>query len=205
MITKAEYLLNPCGTLSIPYWKNKTIKIPSNIAIIHQNNFKNQFDNYKIFFRLFHSLETVDIPKIKVEKIDLDTDKVTLIKMINMCYKNQNISVAENDILKWCKHLTYNSELWIKIEENETMIASGIAEYDNELNEGIIEWIQVLPEYQNKGYGKTIVNSLLMELKKLGANFVTVSGDLDNSTNPEKLYRSCGFTGDDIWFICTLD
>ena len=36
MITKEEYLLNPCGTLSIPYWKNKTIIIPSNIAIIHK-------------------------------------------------------------------------------------------------------------------------------------------------------------------------
>lgn len=25
---KNEYLLNPCGTLSIPYWKNKIIIVP---------------------------------------------------------------------------------------------------------------------------------------------------------------------------------
>ncbi len=122
--------------------------------------------------------------------------------MINNCYKEQNISVDENDILKLCNHPAYNNKLWIKIEENRTMIASGIAEYDKELNEGILEWIQVLPEHQKKGYGKAIVNSLLRELKNLGAKFVTVSGNLDNNTNPEKLYRSCGFTGDDTWYIC---
>ena len=32
MITLKEYLNNPCGTLSIPYWKNKTIKISNNIT-----------------------------------------------------------------------------------------------------------------------------------------------------------------------------
>lgn len=205
MVTKDEYLLNPCGTLSLPYWKNKTIKIQSNIAIIHKKNFKNQFDKYKRFFRLLHLLESIDIPKIKVETINLDTDKIALINMFNKSYNAQKISVSENDILSWCNHPTYNNKLWIKIEENGRIIASGIAEYDEELNEGILEWIQVLPEYQNKGYGKVIVNSLLIELKNLGAKFVTVSGNLDNLTNPEKLYRSCGFIGDDIWYICTAD
>ena len=63
--------------------------------------------------------------------------------MINRCYKCKNISVNENDILNWCNHPTYNNRLWFKIEEYESMIASGIAEYDEEKNEGILEWIQV--------------------------------------------------------------
>ena len=41
IITKTEYLLNPCGTLSIPYWKYRTIAIPSNIKIIHRRHFNN--------------------------------------------------------------------------------------------------------------------------------------------------------------------
>lgn len=135
----------------------------------------------------------------------MNTDKTALINLINKCYKDQNISVNENDILKWCSHPTYNNRLWLKIEKDGFMIASGIAEYDMEINEGILEWIQVLPEYQSKGYGKSIVNSLLKELKNLGAKFVTVSGKLDDGANPEKLYRSCGFVGDDIWYICTSD
>ena len=202
MVTITEYLSNPCGTLSIPYWKNKTIKIPSNISIIHKSNFTNQFNKFRRFFRLSHLLKSIEISEMEFKRINLNTDKIALINMINSCYREQNISVDESVISQWCNHPTFNSQLWIKIEENGTMIASGIAEYDQELNEGVLEWIQVLPEYRNKGYGKTIVNSLLMELKKIGANFVTVSGDLDNDTNPEKLYRKCGFTGDDIWYIC---
>ena len=58
------------------------------------------------------------------------------------------------------------------------------------------------PEYQNKGYGKSLINSLLMKLKNLGVKFATVSGSLDNSNTPEKLYSDCGFTGNDIWYIC---
>ena len=56
MITKTEYLLNPCGTLSIPYWKYQTIAIPSNIKIIHRRHFNNQFNKFQRFFRLLHKL-----------------------------------------------------------------------------------------------------------------------------------------------------
>lgn len=69
MITIDEYISNPCGTLSIPYWKNKTIKTPNNIAIIHKNNFNNQFNKFQRFFRLLHKLETIDIPKKKLKEL----------------------------------------------------------------------------------------------------------------------------------------
>ena len=36
------------------------------------------------------------------------------------------------------------------------------------------------------------------------AEFATVSGKVNNPTNPESLYRKCGFTGNDIWHILTL-
>ena len=41
-----------------------------------------------------------------------------------------------------------------------------------------------------------------MKLKNLGVKFAIVSGSLDNSNTPEKLYSDCGFTGNDIWYIC---
>ena len=82
------------------------------------------------------------------------------------------------------------------------MIASGIAEYDENCREGILEWIQVLPEYRGKGLGKKIVSVLLNNLKKCGADFVTVSGNLDNVSAPLQLYKKCGFEGDDVWYIC---
>ena len=47
-----------------------------------------------------------------------------------------------------------------------------------------------------------LVNELLTRLQGK-ADFVTVSGKVDNVTKPEMLYRKCGFKGDDIWHILT--
>ena len=60
--------------------------------------------------------------------------------------------------------------------------------------------MQVLPQKRGRGLGKAIVNELLIRLKSK-AKFVTVSGQIDNKTNPEALYRKCGFKGDDIWCV----
>ena len=125
--------------------------------------------------------------------------------MINASYIHENITVSERDILQWKKHETFREDLCIYINaDSGKMVASGMAEYDETCREGIIEWIQVLPEYRNKGLGKKIVTALLSRLKCIGADFVTVSGNLDNSFNPLELYKRCGFEGDDVWYICNV-
>ena len=65
---------------------------------------------------------------------------------------------------------------------------------------GILEWIQVSTEYRGKGLGKFVVNELLWRMKDK-AEFVTVSGKADNSTNPRDLYMSCGFSCEEIWHV----
>jgi hypothetical protein len=35
-----DYLKNPCGTLSIPYWKSKKNQMPLNIEIFHRDCFE---------------------------------------------------------------------------------------------------------------------------------------------------------------------
>ncbi len=60
-----------------------------------------------------------------------------------------------------------------------------------------MEWIQVIQEYRKRNVGTSIVNQLLYRLS-FKADFATVSGKVDNKTKPEKLYRKCGFTGNDI-------
>lgn len=90
--------------------------------------------------------------------------------------------------------------IFIVDKEKKRPIALGIAGFDQDMQEGVLEWIQVLPEYRGQGVGKVVVNTLLERLRLI-ANFVTVSGQIENLTNPEKLYRSCGFQGKDIWHI----
>ncbi len=73
------YLNNPCKTLSIPYWKHKSIKIPNNIEIIHTDNFCNQYDKYQRYYRICHRLINIQAVCGKVCLIDLNNDKISLI------------------------------------------------------------------------------------------------------------------------------
>ena len=173
-----QYLQNPCEKLSIPYWKDKVITFPDSIRIIHHRDWNGQYRNYQRFFRIFHDLKS---------------------------YRHENIVVTEKEILKWKQRETFREDLCVCINaEDGKMVASGIAEFDETCREGIIEWVQVLPEYRERGLGKKIVDVLLWRLKGIGADFVTVSGNLDNTSSPLELYRKCGFTGDDIWYICRV-
>ncbi|MDD3171187.1 MAG: GNAT family N-acetyltransferase [Bacilli bacterium] len=204
-----KYMNNPCHTLSIPYWKNRIIKVPEHIHIIHKDDYvKSKYKKMKTkrFFRLYHDLKEIsgamEKSKYFPETYE-DKDIEELRSMMNDCYRDEEISVSLKSILSWKKHPTYEEDLWIVIKnEFGEIIASGIAEVDREIGEGILEWIQVLPKYQHQGFGKMIVFELLRRLKGK-AKFVTVSGSLENNSNPEKLYRSCGFTGNDVWYICT--
>ena len=201
----AEYLQDPCGTLSIPYWKAKSIKVPDTVKIIHCRDWRGQYDDYQRFFRMKHSLN--DLPPIDFDydTISVDYQTKQLAEMINASYRHENIAVSVDDILQWKQHPVFREELCIYINaDNGIMAASGIAEYDAECREGIIEWVQVLPEYRGRGFGQKIVSVLLHRLKAIGAEFATVSGNLDNVNNPSELYKKCGFKGDDVWYICNV-
>ena len=70
MITLDEYLNNPCGTLSIPYWKAKNITIPPEMKILYDQDFSadilSDYTDEK-YFRLHHNLK--DISKIMTFQI----------------------------------------------------------------------------------------------------------------------------------------
>ena len=66
--------------------------------------------------------------------------------------------------------------------------------------EASLEYIQVLPEYRGRGLGECIVLELLTRLHGC-VEFTTVSGEVESRTNPEGLYRRCGFRGDDVWWL----
>ncbi len=204
-ITLNEYKANPCGVLSIPYWKNKNIKLPKDMKIVHDANFDNSYlSNYvdEPYFRLIHTLKNVEktIPNWLYFKTAEDADLDLIVSIINKSYTDLSVDVAQ--IKSYTKTKVFDKDLWIIVydKETNTPIGCGIADFDNEVKEGILEWIQVLPEYRGRKVGKSIVNELLYRLKDK-SEFVTVSGKVNNETNPERLYRSCGFAGNDVWHI----
>ena len=93
-------------------------------------------------------------------------------------------------------------DLWIGLKENGSGIlaASGIAEFDPGIKEGILDWIQVSPEFRRQRLGCFVVMELLLRLKKR-ADFVTVSGRMHNPTNPYALYLNCGFENPVVWHV----
>ena len=198
-----EYLQDPCGKLSIPYWKAERMAVPDSIRVIHCRDWSGQYQDFQRYFRVKHNLKDLDPIDFDYDAISLDHQAKQLSDMINASYEHEKILVSEKDILQWKDHETFSEDLCIYINaDGGRMIASGIAEYDETCREGIIEWVQVLPEYRRKGFGRRIVTVLLWKLKSIGAEFATVSGNLDNSSQPLELYKKCGFTGDDIWYIC---
>ena len=197
MINKEEYLQNPCMKSSLPYWKTKNLKTNKKIVLVDKplDDSSNEY-----FFRTIHYLTNVFKPVLnsnyKFENISMKK----FVNHINSCYSNIGVSLDELEEYK--SHIVYDSTLWVAIvdKNSDLVVATGIAEFDKEINEGILEWVQVSKEYRRCGLGSIIVNELLYRLKDK-ANFVTVSGDMNNPCNPLKLYLKCGFSKPYIWHI----
>ena len=85
-----EYLQNPCGTLSIPYWKAKTLAIPDSMRIIHCSNWNGQYGNFQRFFRIKHDLNDLSPIDYDYDTLSIDYQATQLCEMINESYKHEN-------------------------------------------------------------------------------------------------------------------
>lgn len=212
---RLAYLKNPCNYSALPYWKESTFTKPDNIKVYHENewnnlskNTKEEFIKVDKFFRIKHNLDQInkeDLPKnCRYRTFDPnsqeDFDKA--LEIIKISYPNTDLT--RDKLREYIKNDVYKRELWIFIDKISNgayiPIAFGIADFDSLVKEGILEWIQVLPEYRGKGFGTFLVAELLRRMKGK-ARFATVSGDCNNINSPINLYKKSGFVGDSIWYI----
>lgn len=203
MISKDEYLMNPCKTASIPYWKVKSIAIPDSMKILHQDDFDEiEYRQYidEPYFRLSHNLHGLSAPMLPQGYSLCKATLADFAVHINSCY--DGIGITEAELRSYTTRSVYDAALWLAVKDDQTgnVVATGIAELDREIGEGVLEWIQVSKSHRGNGLGSYIVSELLWRMNR-NAKFATVSGQCHNSTNPEKLYRKCGFTGSDVWHI----
>lgn len=206
MISLQSYLIDPCGTTSIPYWKYKSIAVPPNMKIVHQREMTDDLlldYNDEPYFRLYHDLKNVRRMTVREAEIIPGGASVSeFVQLINQSYTD--LSVTAEQMERYRHTPVYCPDLWILLKEKgtQTILAGGIADHDKEIGEVILEWIQVLPSHRGRGYGQFIVNTLLSKMRDT-AKFATVSGRINDPTEPERLYRKCGFVGTDIWHILT--
>lgn len=159
------------------------------MKIIHIRDWTGQYSDFQRFFRVKHSLNNTIVIDFDYDVISLDYQAKQLSEMINASYIHENITVSERDILQWKKHETFCEDLCIYINaDGGKMVASGMAEYDETCREGIIEWIQVLPEYRNKGLGKKIVTALLSRLKCSRRDNISAMADFNGSVRKYRAF-----------------
>lgn len=202
-ITKEQYLCDPCGSTSIPYWKARSIVVPEGMMIVHSSAYQQEaYGSYvdEPYFRLCHNLQNLTEP---ICPVGFSVCKATLLDFsahINFCYSR--ICITEADLHSYMERAVYNKSLWLAVQDDQTgkIVATAIGELDTELGEGILEWIQVSESYRGRKLGSYIVSELLWRMKDI-ANFATVSGQCNNPSNPKRLYSKCGFTGNDVWHI----
>lgn len=204
-----KYWEDPCGLLSIPWWKQKRISLPPGMKILHHRLFTpEEAEGYQdqCYFRLLHDLKGIPaayhsgffITPLSPE------DAGVIAPIINCSYPD--IRVTEDQIRAMADSPAFCPTLWVAALEGDSRCILGCAmgEFDPESGEMSIEWVQVLPAYRRKGIGQALVLELLRRAPE-GARFATVSGQVNNISNPEGLYRSCGFTGNDYWHILTKE
>ena len=179
------------------------------LALIHQDHLRGfpsaRFATRQPYFRLIRIQSESDVKasipsgfRFREVNIRQETGKVS--DLIGQCYEDLHPTIET--VMGWARHPTFDPSLWVWVLDNAKGIpvGLGIAEIDNNIQEGSLEWIQVLPQYRGMGIGKSIVRELLARLGTQ-VKFTTVAGQADNTTNPEALYRSCGFKGSDIWWM----
>ena len=177
-------------------------------ALIHQDYLHSvpttKFPHRQAYFRLIHREPVKEKPSIpqgfRIAPVDIARDIPNVAVFIGKCYAQ--LQPSKDAVRGWTEHPVFDQDLWVWIIDTQTdrPVGLGIAEMDWDIAEGSLEWIQVLPAYRGRGLGKTLVNELLFRLHDRAA-FTTVAGEVNNQTNPEALYRSCGFVGNDLWWV----
>jgi ribosomal protein S18 acetylase RimI-like enzyme len=155
------------------------------------------------FFRLSLTEEPFEYPlpgRFRFEKARLPEEAVLVGNVIGRSYAHMRPDLS--DVIGWIRQPVFDPDLWVWIIDQITHQPAGlgIAEIDREEGEASLEWIQILPEYRGQGLAKALVTRLARQLKSR-VPVVTVSGEADNPSDAEHLYRRCGFSGQDVWWV----
>ena len=145
---KEVYLENPCKASSLPYWKSNLIKIPENMKVVLEEDLQSDeaqgYSNER-FFKLIHRLKNIEKPMLDNKYCVVFCKASEYAKHIAACY--DDVGISSDELMDYQTHAVYDRDLWIAVTEcgRNEIIASGIAELDTDIKEGVLEWIQVLP------------------------------------------------------------
>ena len=182
------------------------LKSPA-LAVVHSRYASNVAfsSDYTVqrFFRLSLTKNAIFYPlpqRYSFEAAKLPEQAALAAQVIGRCYVH--LRPSQDEVVRWLQDPVFSPDLWVWIKDKRSNQPAGlgIAELDPLLGEASLEWIQVLPEFRGQGLAKALVSQLVSQLSGR-ASVITVSGEADNPSDAEHLYRRCGFLGDDVWWI----
>jgi len=181
----------------------------ADLLLLHQDYISNvdltAFKDRKRYFRLRYSgAHMPPVPagwRVRDAVPAVETEAIA--EVIRQCYPGSTMSPKV--IQQWENYPVHDPSLWIWVEDSGGHpMGLGIAEFDSQIREGSLEWIQVLPDYRRRGVGQVLVSTLVRRLRPQSV-LITVSGELESRSRPDMLYRKCGFIGDDVWWVLRRD
>ncbi|MBO4914728.1 MAG: GNAT family N-acetyltransferase [Oscillospiraceae bacterium] len=200
-----DYLADPCGASSLSFWKTERVVVPENMRIMRDDLFDAaQYAAWhdERYFKLRCELSERKRPALPAGYELICPDTEAYARHICGCYDAEGVSAAELEAYR--AHDVYDPALWVAVAApGGELAASGVAELDTRIGEGVLEWIQVSPSHRRRGLGTFVVCELLRRMKENGAAFATVSGKLNSASDPLALYEVCGFRDAVVWHILT--
>lgn len=116
-----SYLNDPCGTASLPYWKEKRIAVPGNMKIIHDRDLPNgKFNNYndEPYFRLYHDLKNIkETARSEIEIVQTNQAD-PFVRLINASYTDLSVTAAQ--IEAYQQTPVYCPDLWVLLQEKQS-------------------------------------------------------------------------------------
>ena len=212
---RLRYLRDPCGASALAYWKERSYTKPPGLEVFSGESWqalpegeKASFSRIDTFFKLCHDLSDLEDPVLPSGYLfrtfdpESEADFDQALAIVQRAYPSTDLSMARLRALMDTP--VYRADLWFFIDSVEgdelKSMAFALGDLDPLIGEGILEWIQVDPDFRRKGLGKALVLEILRRMRGR-ASFATVSGDSHNANDPMSLYRKAGFVGQSLWVI----
>jgi ribosomal protein S18 acetylase RimI-like enzyme len=111
-------------------------------------------------------------------------------------WKKCNLIVPQNDPLEDIqKKLEFQPDMFLIALLNGKLIGSVMVGYEG--HRGWLNYLAVLPDYQNRGYGRKLVEKAIAELLKLGCLKLNVQ-IRESNISAVRFYERLGFRDDHV-------
>ena len=124
------------------------------MKILHQDEYDNAETKHfadELYFQLIHNLKGLAEPVLPQGYSLCTATLFEYAEHISSCY--EEIGITEEELRSYTVRAVYDAALWLAVKETHTgtIVATGIAELDREIGEGVLEWIQVSKDHRGKG------------------------------------------------------